>query len=37
MNSSVGRIVAIGLVFLLAVVVPTLSVYQIELVTQMLI
>src|SRR6516164_5164497 len=37
MNSSVGRIVAIGLVFLLAVVVPTLSVYQIELITQMLI
>src|SRR2546429_10030600 len=37
MNSSVGKIVAIGLVALLAVVVPTLSVYQIELVTQMLI
>jgi ABC-type branched-subunit amino acid transport system permease subunit len=37
MNSLVGRLVAIGLVLLLAVVVPTLSVYQIELVTQMLI
>jgi branched-chain amino acid transport system permease protein len=37
MNSLLGRLVAIGLVFLLAVVVPTLSVYQIELVTQMLI
>lgn len=37
MNSLVGRLVAIGLVVLLAVVVPALSVYQIELVTQMLI
>src|SRR5262249_18663825 len=37
MNSLLGRLVAIGLVLLLAVVVPTLSVYQIELVTQMLI
>src|SRR5262249_42932963 len=37
MNSLVGRLVAIGLVLLLAVVVPALSVYQIELVTQMLI
>ena len=37
MNSSVGKVVAIGLVLLLAAVVPTLSVYQIELVTQMLI
>src|SRR5260370_31153298 len=37
MNSLVNMVVAIGLVFLLAVVVPTLSVYQIELVTQMLI
>src|SRR5215831_11394224 len=36
MNSLVGRLVAIGLVVLLAVVVPALSVYQIELVTQML-
>src|SRR5262249_34030846 len=37
MNSLVSKVVAIGLVVLLAVVVPALSVYQIELVTQMLI
>ena len=37
MNSLVGKVVAIGLVLLLAVVVPALSVYQIELLTQMLI
>jgi branched-chain amino acid transport system permease protein len=37
MNSLVGRLVAIGLVLLFAAVVPALSVYQIELVTQMLI
>ena len=37
MNALVGRLVAIGLVLMLAVVVPALSIYQIELVTQMLI
>jgi branched-chain amino acid transport system permease protein len=37
MNSLVGNIVAIGLVLPLALVVPTLSIYQIELLTQMLI
>src|SRR6516225_7973179 len=37
MNSLVSKVFAIGLVVLLAVVVPALSVYQIELVTQMLI
>jgi hypothetical protein len=31
MNALVGRLVAIGLVLLLAAVVPALSVYQIEL------
>jgi branched-chain amino acid transport system permease protein len=37
MNSLVGKVVAIGLVVLLGLIVPTLSVYHIELVTQMLI